>query len=276
MTSPSTTVPARDGPHLRRLAGVGAAVAVVSAVVAGILGPDVVVLPAVLGYGVGLPTATLVDRRTGGAPTLRRYTGIGLGVGVVTGLVLGLPQLGDFTWLVPIVLGVTIAAGLVGGATVAFVARRLPAVAVLPVAVLGLAASLAAGAWAWWANQPPAPHDFLLVAATPEVEDHYGSAMGLSDAVIAGFRSARKAGADPVAHSTWVEVIEHVTLPDLGDSRLWAKAEQHPVTAPDGTPTRLVTVGVGDHRVCVVVRPDDEEQVTGTCDAAALRTRSGG
>lgn len=236
MTSLSTTVPARDGPHLCRLAGVGAAVVVVSGVVGMALGPDFVVLPAVLGYGVGLPIATLVDRRSTGASTLRRYTGIGLGLGVVTGLVLGLPQLRDFAWLVPIVLGVTVTAGLVGGATVAFVARRLPAVAVLPVAVLGLAASLAAGAWAWRANQPPAPHDFLLVAATPEVEDHYGSVMGLSDAVIAGFRSAREAGADPVAHGTWVEVLEHVTLPDLGDSRLWAKAQQHPVTAPDGPP----------------------------------------
>lgn len=37
-----------------------------------------------------------------------------------------------------------------------------------------------------------------------------------------------------------------------------------------------MTVGVGDHRVCVVVRPDDEEQVTGTCDADALRTGLGG
>ena len=37
----------------------------------------------------------------------------------------------------------------------------------------------------------------------------------------------------------FVEVIDQVTLPDLGNSRLWAHAKQHPVTAPDGTPTRL-------------------------------------
>lgn len=276
MTSPTTTVPRRDGPHLRRVAGVGVAVGVVSAVVAAILGPDLVVLPAVLGYGVGLPIATLVDRGSVGPPTLRRYVGIGIGIGVLTGLVLGVPQLPDFAGLLPIILGVTVAAGVVGGATVAVVARRLPAATVLPVAVLGLVVTIACGVWAWRADQPPAPHDFLLVAATPEVEARYGSVMGLSDAVTLGFRAAREAGADPVAHATWVEVIDDVTLPDLGNSRLWAHAEQHPVTAPDGTPTRLVTVGVGDQRVCVVIRPDGEEQLTGTCDDDALRPRSGG
>jgi hypothetical protein len=210
---------------------------------------------AVVVLGLGVPASWLVTRR--GWPPVRSHLLAGAGVGAFVALVLA--QLsGGLAWF-PVFGVAAVGFGLLVAGLATAVGLRLPWPWVRPVGVAGLGVAVVLLPFATWlVTRQPAPHDHIVLSATPEVLERFGDAVGLANAVAAGFEQEAAAGQPRLAHETWVQVGTTITDLDLGDSEPWLRFttdDELPSQPATGEPVRLVTAIVRGQpvRACVIV-----------------------
>ena len=257
----------------RMLAGMGAAVIVVAGGLWLLFAPGFAVIAAGVAYVVGLPVGWWLIRGTDRAGTrvrAGRFAVAGAVLAVATVTVFWWPYESLFPMAVLFSVQVAVPAGAAGGAVFAWAGPRTPDRWVPVLAVAGVLVAAASAVTAWREPQPPAPYDFLLLAPTPEVTDAFGDVEGLARTVAAGFDQATASGRDPLAHQTWVRVHEQVLDRDLGNHQGRGRFELSPVTSPSGRPVRLVTVGIGQRRACVIVTARTTAVRSDTCDLDAV------
>ncbi|MCC5949279.1 MAG: hypothetical protein JJT89_12565 [Nitriliruptoraceae bacterium] len=228
---------------------------------------------------VGLPAVALLERWRPTTRPIRRYLLVGpLSVALVFGVA---------EWVVrsPGSEGLYLFMGLYAlpvaalcGALAAGVAVHLPRRLVPPVAaVMGVVAFVGVPLAVWWAERPPAPDDYVIVNATPQIVETFGSPAGLAEAIAVAFDAAADEGRARLDQDTWIDVADGIVPQErFGDTEQWTRFRQPhqlPQDPRTGAPERRITVMVrelGD--ACVVVQADRTATYVDAC-RPALRER---
>ncbi|GAA4974983.1 hypothetical protein [Kineococcus glutinatus] len=210
----------------------------------------------------GVLVSRFVSGSARGGALVARHAAAGTALGLVLALVLtvafpGSPEL-FVLWAV-----ICLPSGALVGAGAAAAALLVPQRAAAVVAVAGV---LAAGALAYLAFRPLAPHDLFAVEPTEQVAAA-GGAGGLAERTREAVERIG-AGGDLRTATTWETVASQVST-GLGDAQAhlrFTPAEDLPTSALTGERVRLITVEVrGQDSACVIVDVDAARVADDAC-----------